>query len=161
MITYNNHILFYRIEHWFSILNEDIRLEFLDFLRARSISRKYSHSLDLSRRIYLWFSSLRMRDLFVGVNLHSVCSFSIYRSVQSASRAIRKTRHPHLPMLAGCVVRLYRSSVKGADFSHPFLFDIPLFLREYSRRKNTQGSEKVRETENERERETNKKFPSI
>lgn len=88
-----------------------------------------------------------MRDLFVGsIFIPFVPSQSI-EAYNRASRAIRKTRHPHLPMLAGCVARLYRSSVQGCRFLHPFLFDIPLFLLKHSRRKNIQGSKKVREKE--------------
>jgi len=53
-----------------------------------------------------------------GVNLHSVHSFSIHRGVQMVSRAIRKTRHPHLPMLA-VLCSLYRSCIQGCRFFAP------------------------------------------
>lgn len=104
-----------------------------------------------------------MRDLFVGsIFIPFVPSQSIEAYNRPRGQSERRDT-PHLPMLASVlrafIVRLF----KGADFSHPFLFDVSFFLLllEHSRRKNTQRSEKGREIEKERERKTNKKFPQF
>jgi len=92
-------------------------------------------------------------QLTTGVNLHSVRSFSIHRGVQTVSRAIRKTRHPHLPN-ADCIGRFCRSCIRGCryfapvSFQHFAFFAQPLDAEEYTG---------VKENERERKRERKRK----
>lgn len=99
-----------------------------------------------------------MRDLFVG---SIFIPFVLSQSIEAYNRP-RGQSERRDTLICQCLLAVLRAFIvrlfKGADFSHPFLFDVSLFLLKHSKRKNTQGSEKVRETENERERETNKKF---
>lgn len=75
----------------------------------------------------------------------SVRSLPTHPSEQSASGAIRKTSHPHLPTLAdslrASIARVYSRVPTSSrpSASAPSPFGMPLTLINHSRRKNTQG----------------------
>lgn len=129
-------------------------LEFLNFPLVGSISRIYSRpARSFSSHPSLIFITANARLTRARrVNLHSVHSFSIHRGVQTVSRAIRKRRHPHLPMPAVLLCAFIARVSEGAGSSRPSLFDISLVLLNHSMRKNTQGFKKEKAREGERAR---------
>lgn len=152
------------LKNTFSIFKIGFPREFLNFLLVESFSRKYSQPAnpDPFRRIYLWFSSLRMRGLYAragSIFIPFIPSQSIEAYKRSQGQSER--RDTLICQCSSCVVCLYRSCIRECRFFAPVSFRPsafsaqPLDVEKYT---GVEGREEERERQNEKEREkeTNK-----